>query len=245
MNVEIKIIMKLIIDSNESCYIVGGYPRNRLMNISGNDYDLATSASCEKLKVILHDYPIDSYAMKYGHLIVKVNNYKVDITTLREDFNSINRKTDIAYTKSLYIDSQRRDFTINAIYYNLNDVYIDCHNGIRDLDNQLIRTIKDPDISFKEDPIRMLRALRFKSEYNFNIDEATAISIHRNFKLLTKINNNSKKKEYNKIVDGKYFMNVYHEYRDCLLIENIEENKLINDTNDHLDCIKEIVRGIK
>ena len=224
---EYKFISNIIHDNRGECYLVGGYVRNKLLNLNSKDYDIATNLTPNIIKNIFKDYIISDYAYKYGNLILSINNIRFEITTYRIDNNSINRKTNIEFTNNIIIDSNRRDFTINAIYYDTY-TYYDYHNGINDINNKIIRTIIDPYTSFKQDPLRMLRAIRFVGEYNFNIEPNTYNALLSNFNLLININKNSIYKELKKLIMSQYFIETFNKFQTLFSTIYPELNKPIN-----------------
>ena len=170
-------------------YLVGGTVRDYLLDKELDDMDAVTDAKPNEVIAFLNN--IDTSFAHLGSLKYKnENGLKFDITTLREESGYIDSRhpSKIIFVKDLKIDYLRRDFTINALYMDENERVIDFYNGEYDLKNHIIRMIGDPDIRIKEDPLRIIRAIRFKITLDFEIEESLLESIKRNKELLKNIN---------------------------------------------------------
>ena len=148
-------------------YMIGGTTRDFLLGKEVFDYDFVSDATPDDMKVFLKD--AEYYFAKYGSVKVKVDGVHVDITTLRKEgaYQDYRHPSEITYVKSIDEDYVRRDFTINAIYMDENFNIIDPSNGVKDLENKIIRFIGDPQKRIEEDPLRILRAERFAKKLNF------------------------------------------------------------------------------
>ena len=137
---------------------------------------------------------------KFGSVRIKVDRIHIDITTLRKEGEYLDYRhpSSITYVKSLDEDYVRRDFTVNAIYMDEHFKIIDPSNGVKDLENKLIRFIGEPEKRIKEDPLRILRAERFAKKLNFEIEENSKASIEKYRYLLDKINPDKIKEEISK-----------------------------------------------
>ena len=145
-------------------YIVGGYPRDKYLGIESNDIDICTNARVEDLENI---FKIDKEYKEYGNVVVD----DIQITTYRKDTYLKNRNdVIIEYVDSLKEDLNRRDFIMNTLCIDINGNYVDLMGAKEDIDNKIIRMVGSTD-RLKEDPLRILRALRFKSELKFNLDD--------------------------------------------------------------------------
>lgn len=170
------IITKLEQNSFEA-WLVGGCVRDYLMGITPKDYDICTSAQPEQI-ISLFNKTI-STGIKYGTITVLIGNCSVEVTTFRadSDYTDHRRPNNVIYSRSLAEDLKRRDFTINAIAYNPVRGIKDPHNGQKDISDRIIRTVGDPTIRFYEDALRMLRAIRFKARFNYDIHIETKSAI--------------------------------------------------------------------
>ncbi len=167
-NLLVKNILKTLEKNGFEAYLVGGAVRDYLLNRKTNDFDIATNALPSDL-VKIFGSPLKQ--IEYGSYNFKQKGLNIDITTYRIEHNYNNRHPKISYSQNLLLDAKRRDFTINAIYLSKNNSKIDPYNGIEDLKNKKIVCIGNPLEKLVEDPLRILRAIRFASLLNFTIDE--------------------------------------------------------------------------
>ena len=163
--------------------LVGGPVRDAILGRLGNDLDFTTDAhpkDCEKILNKWADSVWDIGAA-FGTVAGKKGNITVEITTYRsESYNLDSRKPNVEFGKTIEADLSRRDFTINAMALELTTdepTFIDLYNGVGDLQNKLIKTPGKPEDSFSDDPLRMMRAARFMSQLNFEIDPAVITAI--------------------------------------------------------------------
>ena len=163
--------------------LVGGPVRDALLGRLGNDLDFTTDAhpkDCEKILNKWADSVWDIGAA-FGTVAGKKGDITVEITTYRsESYNLDSRKPNVEFGKTIEADLSRRDFTINAMALELTTdepTFIDLYNGVSDIQNKLIKTPGKPEDSFSDDPLRMMRAARFMSQLNFEIDPAVVSAI--------------------------------------------------------------------
>lgn len=187
-------ILKKINNLGYISYIVGGYPRDLLLNRKSLDIDICTSATPEIIKDF---FEVVSDNSKYGSLKIKYNNNLFEITTFRKDYYKDSRYPQIEFVDDLLTDLKRRDFTINTICIDSEGNIIDLLNAKEDLKSKILKTVKDPYISLKEDNIRIIRAVRFKNNLGFKYDPKLEDAIS-NIKI-NKISNNLLNKELAKM----------------------------------------------
>jgi len=163
--------------------LVGGPVRDAILGRLGNDLDFTTDAhpkDCEKILNKWADSVWDIGAA-FGTVAGKKGDITVEITTYRsESYNLDSRKPNVEFGKTIEADLSRRDFTINAMALELTTeepTFIDLYNGVSDLQNKLIKTPGKPEDSFSDDPLRMMRAARFMSQLNFEIDSLVVSAI--------------------------------------------------------------------
>jgi poly(A) polymerase len=148
--------------------LVGGPVRDAVLGKLVKDLDLTTNAKPDEIQKCLKGWAdsIWDVGIKFGTVGAKVNDYVFEITTYRtEQYEDTSRKPSVEFGKTLEEDLARRDFTINAMALRLpNFELVDIYNGLTDLNNKILRTPLDAQISFSEDPLRMLRAARFMSK---------------------------------------------------------------------------------
>ena len=179
-------------------YIIGGTSRDLLLGEDVDDYDFVTDATPSEMKEFLPDanYRFE----KYGTVRLKIDGFHIDITTLRKESSYVDARhpLEIEFTKSLDEDYKRRDFTINAIYIDENYNVIDKCGGVSDLNDGVIRFIGDPLTRIKEDPLRIIRAERFKTRFNFAYAGNLGDLLRENSYLLDKLNPEKIKEEKKK-----------------------------------------------
>ena len=192
-------ILNIIYNYGYKAYIVGGYVRDSLLNIESKDIDITTNATPMELKNIFPDEEIVNSA--YGSITLFYKNNKFEITTFRKEEEYLDNRhpSRIIYINDLSEDLQRRDFTINALCIDKDGNYLDLIDGKKDLDNHLIKTIGDSDTSFKQDALRILRAIRFASYLDFKLSDDVKKAILDNKQLLKNISYTRKKQELDKI----------------------------------------------
>lgn len=201
---EVNYILDKLDSNNFEGYIVGGCVRDSLLNKIPNDWDITTNAKPEQVKQ-LFDKTIDT-GLKHGTVTVVLNGENYEVTTYRTDGKySDNRRPDsVVFTSSLKDDLSRRDFTINSIAYNHNEGLIDYFNGKDDLKNHIIKAVGSPNKRFQEDALRMMRAIRFSAQHDFDIEPNTEESIRRNSYLLQAVSKERIRDEMCKILISDY-----------------------------------------
>lgn len=169
MNKEILDVLKSILKEGYEAYIVGGYVRDFLLGKKSNDVDIITNALP---KEILNIFPNSKQNGNYGSLNMKSNFFNYDITTYRKElFYDHRRPVEFVYIENLLEDLPRRDFTINAICMNERKKIIDPLNGCADIKERVIRMIGDVHQKLCDDPLRILRAIRFATVLDFRLEE--------------------------------------------------------------------------
>jgi putative nucleotidyltransferase with HDIG domain len=192
-------------------YVVGGFVRDCFLNRAGKDIDVVTIGSgidfALKCSELLPDKPNVSVFKNFGTAMFKAGDWEVETVGARkESYRSDSRKP-IVEDGTLEDDQLRRDFTINALAFSLNSEnfgeLLDPFEGINDLENKIVKTPTNPDITFSDDPLRILRAIRFASQLNFTIEENCFQSIIRNKERLKIISQERITEEFNKILLSK------------------------------------------
>jgi len=199
----IKNILKKIEDNGFEAYLVGGFVRDYLIGIKSLDVDICTNALPKELHKI---FPGNNNSNSYGGFNLQIKGYNIDITTYRKEIKYDNRKpTEIVYLDNLKEDIIRRDFTINSVCMDKSEKIIDLLNGIEDINNRKIKMIGNINERLKEDPLRILRAIRFSSVLDFDIDENLYNEIKNNYELVSSLSNTRIKQEINKILLNKNY----------------------------------------
>ena len=180
-------VIKMIEEKGHQAFIVGGAVRDALLGKNPMDYDITTSALPNEIIEIFSFTKVIETGIKHGTVTVIIDGYSYEITTFRtEEAYLDNRHPDnVSFINDIEKDCSRRDFTINALCFNkeLKDYY----NGVKDLNNKVIRCIGDPFLRFEEDSLRIIRALRFASSLGFQIEEKTKEAMHLKKDLLLNI----------------------------------------------------------
>lgn len=223
-------ILNIIKDNSYEAYIVGGFVRDYVMGIKSNDVDITTNARPKDLIKIFPNANIDNEM--YGSITIYLNNIRFEITTYRDDGNYLdNRHPDtINYVDDLKVDLKRRDFTINTICMDNGGNIVDLFSSRRDINEKIIKTVINPLESFKIDSFRILRAIRFATTLDFELDKEVKEAIIQSRYLLKDLSINRKKEELDKIfsspnVDKGVMLIKELGLGDVLYLDNIDKIK--------------------
>ena len=190
-------------------YVIGGFVRDFLLNRDNKkDIDIVAVGSgielAEKVALLLPNKPKVQIFKTYGTAMLKYNDIEIEFVGARKESYSKNSRNPNIKEGTLKDDQNRRDFTINAMAFSLNKdnfgKLIDPFNGIEDLKNKIIRTPLNPDITYSDDPLRMLRAIRFSSQLQFTIEKKSLQAIIKNAERLKIISKERIVVELNKIL---------------------------------------------
>lgn len=201
----VDIAINLLQSAGFEAYAVGGCVRDSLLGKTPNDWDITTSAKPEDMKSVFAEFHCIDTGIKHGTVTVVIDGEPLEITTFRLDgeYEDNRHPKSVTFTSNLGADLGRRDFTVNAMAYSKKTGTVDLFGGQNDLKNRIIRCVGDPDRRFNEDALRILRALRFASALDFEIEEKTAQSLLKNRALLGNISEERIAKELLKLVCGK------------------------------------------
>ena len=189
---------------------VGGCVRKYLSNEKIDDIDIATILTTDQIKERFKDtnLKVIDTGVKHGTVTIVSENHKVELTTLRKDIKTDGRHAEVEYTDSWQEDSERRDFTINAIYMNINGKLYDPQMGTVDLKNKNIKFIGDPQKRIEEDYLRIVRFVRFKIMYDIAVEPTTSDAIKQNLDGIQKISKERILIELLKILSLKNFLTI-------------------------------------
>ena len=187
-------------------YLVGGAVRDGILDIPTKDFDFTTDASADESITLFKNngYNTTEIGKAFGTIEALYENFSLHITTFREDsYEETSRKPEITSSTNLENDLKRRDFTINAIAYDiLENKLIDPYKGLKDLSQGIITTPISADISFSDDPLRMLRACRFISSHGFTPDANTFEAIKKNIDRIEIVSSERVRDELTKLLIG-------------------------------------------
>lgn len=175
----VNFLLSELISAGHSAYCVGGAVRDLLLGKTPYDFDVTTSATPDEVKSIFTK-TIDT-GIKHGTVTVLVDGEAIEVTTFRADgdYLDFRKPESVTLVKDVSEDLSRRDFTINALCYNHDEGLIDLFGGVNDLNNKIIRAIGDAEKRFREDALRILRAVRFSAQLGFEIEQETKNAIKK------------------------------------------------------------------
>lgn len=213
-------IIEILNQNGFKAYAVGGCVRDYLLGKHAGDIDIATSALPFQVQEILAKQCIKviETGIKHGTVTAVINEEMYEITTFRKDgeYKDNRRPESVDFVTDIKEDLSRRDFTVNAMAYSLNDGIIDLFGGKKDLSNRIIRAVGNADLRFKEDALRIMRALRFASVLGFSIEESTKKAIFDNMNLLHHIACERIFAELMKLLSGDNVLRVLDEYKEVI-----------------------------
>ena len=215
-NKDLKFIFKKLqedIPQNKiAARFVGGCVRKYLSNQKIDDIDVATILTTDQVKQKFQDtnLKVIDTGLKHGTVTLVSDDHKVEITTLRKDTKTDGRHAEVEYTDDWKQDSERRDFTINAIYLDINGKIFDPQMGKNDLKNNNVKFIGDPQKRIEEDYLRIIRFVRFKIMYDLRVETTTSNAIKQNLDGIKKISKERILIELLKILDLKNFLRINH-----------------------------------
>jgi poly(A) polymerase len=192
---------------NADAFVIGGFVRDQFLNRTGKDLDIVTSGDgielANKVAGLLKVKKVNVFKT-FGTAMFMYRDWQIEFVGARKESYSSDSRNPLVSPGTIEDDQKRRDFTINALAISLqNDSFgqlIDPFNGVGDLENKIIRTPLDPDITFTDDPLRMMRAIRFAAQLNFEILPETLEAITRNASRISIISMERVSEELNKII---------------------------------------------
>lgn len=211
-------IISLLQQSNESAYIVGGCVRDIIMKRTPHDWDICTSASPEKMLKVFGDaaWNIIPTGLKHGTVTVVLDGEPYEVTTYRIDgtYSDGRHPDKVEFSNNLEADLARRDFTMNAIAYSPTEGLIDPFFGQEDIRKGIIRCVGDPHERFREDALRIMRAIRFASTLGYRVEQNTGLAAIQSAERLSLVSPERISSELMKMLSGenvKYVLELYRE----------------------------------
>jgi tRNA nucleotidyltransferase (CCA-adding enzyme) len=198
---EVKEIIQNLNNMGHDAFAVGGCIRDSILSKVPKDWDITTQAKPQEILSVFSDYHTIPTGIQHGTVTIMINHKPFEVTTYRIDgnYDDFRHPSSVEFTDSLMQDLARRDFTINSMAY-YDGLLIDPYSGYEDLQNNIIRCVGNADDRFFEDPLRMLRAIRFMGQLDFLVAENTRDSIVRNVELITRISMERIQSEFSKII---------------------------------------------
>ncbi|MCL6478726.1 MAG: polynucleotide adenylyltransferase [Peptococcaceae bacterium] len=197
---QVREVLRRLEESGFSAYLAGGVVRDIILGREPRDYDIATSATPDQVRAL---FPrVAPTGEKHGTVTVLYGGLALETTTLRREgkYSDHRRPDSVEYTDSLREDLSRRDFTINSLAVGLDGNICDFFGGLKDITGGLIRAVGSPEKRFREDALRMIRAIRFACQLGFAIEENTRASIRANRRLITRVSRERIREEFNAIL---------------------------------------------
>lgn len=214
--------VKQILNRLESCgyeaFVVGGCVRDSLIGRVPNDWDICTSALPEETMEVFHGFHVIETGLQHGTVTVLVDGEAFEITTYRIDgsYSDGRHPDSVSFTSRIEEDLARRDFTINAMAYNPAIGLVDPFGGQADLSSNLIRCVGNPETRFTEDSLRILRAIRFASQLDYTIEDATVAAMYSCLPLLDRVAAERIRVEFEKLLCGPAALSVLTDFRDII-----------------------------
>ena len=228
--IALKILEKLE-NFGYQAYMIGGYPRDLYLKRSSSDIDICTDATPKEIINIFDE--VITINSEYGSIVILYDNIRFEITTFRTEEKYVEHRhpSKITYVESLEEDLKRRDFTINTLCIDKNGEIIDLLNAKSDLDNKIIRMVGNPKIKLREDALRILRAVRFATVLDFELEPVLKAYIRKYSSLVKKLSRERQKEELDIIFassNKEYGIKLLNDLKlsDCLEIPLLKKIKL-------------------
>ena len=199
-----KMILDTMHDAGYEAYIVGGCVRDAILGKEPSDWDITTNALPAQVKELFRR-TIDT-GIEHGTVTVMAGKEGYEVTTYRIDgkYEDSRHPSEVTFTRDLLEDMKRRDFTINAMAYNEEEGLVDRFGGIEDLNNRIIRCVGEPTERFTEDALRIMRAVRFAAQLDYDIEEKTVAAIKELSPTLKKISAERRQTELVKLLTSDH-----------------------------------------
>lgn len=211
-------ILSLLEQSGFEAYLVGGCVRDSVMGRIPNDYDLTTSATPAEMCRVFSDFRLIETGLKHGTVTVCSDGEQIEITTYRIDgaYADNRHPESVSFTRNITEDLSRRDFTVNAMAYSPTRGLCDPFGGIADIERRRIACVGDAEKRFREDGLRIMRAVRFASCLDFTIDAETADAARSLSHLLDGISRERVHVEFSKLICGAGAGRITSDFADVL-----------------------------
>lgn len=211
---DVKKAVRMLTDAGFPAYAVGGCVRDALLGKNPEDWDVTTAAHPEDIRRVFDGFSIYSTGERHGTLTVRAGETLLEITTFRtESGYSDGRHPDrVSFASTIEEDLSRRDFTVNAMAAGLDGEILDLFGGMKDLENGILRCVGSPEERFREDGLRILRALRFGAVLGFTLELETSAAVRSQKEMLSQISPERIWAELKKLLCGKDVLRILLEY---------------------------------
>lgn len=222
--------LTMLSEAGFESYIVGGCVRDQLLNRTPNDYDITTNALPEQTQEIFREFKCINVGAQHGTVAVIIDKMQIEITTYRIDgeYNDNRHPDSVTFSSKIQDDLSRRDFTVNAMACSKDGDIVDCFNGKSDLENRIIRCVGEPDKRFGEDALRIMRAVRFASQLDFEIEPETEKYLFSLKDTLKHISAERLRVELDKLLCGKAVFRVLLKYHEIIEVFIPEISRIID-----------------
>lgn len=232
-------VIDIIQKNGGEAYLVGGCVRDMVLSQKPHDEDLTTSLTPDQVINIFESkgYKVIPTGLQHGTVTVMIDGEGYEITTFRKDgdYSDGRHPDSVEFSTNVNDDCSRRDFTFNAMYYDGKQI-IDTYNGQKDIENKVIRTVGNPDDRFKEDALRMMRAVRFSSKLGFEIAPEVTESISKNKDLIHNVSSERIQSELTKTLQGP---------NKRYALQQLQKTGLLKEVIPELDRLKSVKQKSK
>lgn len=211
-------VLNTLEENGKEAYFVGGCVRDMLLSKEPNDYDITTNALPGEIKEIFSSFQTVDTGIKHGTVTIISDGQPVEVTTYRIDgeYDDARHPREVTFVSDLSEDLSRRDFTVNAMAYNPKSGLTDLFGGAEDLEKKIIRTVGESERRFSEDALRIVRAFRFASVLDFEIDGETALRCEKLIHTLGAVSVERIFSEVKKLFTGPGAGRILKSYPHCL-----------------------------
>ena len=247
---KVEYIINKIYENNYEAYIVGGCVRDAILGLKPHDYDITTSAPPDAIIDIFKGFRCIETGIQHGTVSIVIEKDIYEITTYRieGEYKDHRRPESVDFTNKLEEDLKRRDFTINAMAYNEKEGLIDLFGGKEDIESRVIRTVGNTYDRFNEDGLRMIRAIRFSSKLDFQIEEDTLKAIYDNANIIEDISLERITDEFSKIILSDNPENIIYLFKTKILkyldISNEENEHKLLKLYKRINILKKIDKNL-
>lgn len=219
-------------NSGYEAYLVGGCVRDIIEGNIPHDWDITTSATPKQMKAAVNHHAIDT-GLQHGTITFIVDGQPYETTVFRTEgeYSDGRHPDSVSFAATVEEDLARRDFTVNAMAWSPSRGLVDPYNGFNDLNNNLLRGVGIAEERFREDGLRIMRAVRFAATHGYKIEDDTAKAMHNTLSMLSNISEERITTEFIKMLssnDGKHMADIFREFKDVMYTA-IPELRILDD----------------